>query len=498
MIKNCCLLVLILSTLGVGSCNSQPPTVPPKPDSNSEQPRPNEPVDQIVNHPNKLNFPLLQVTIPKPKRIELNNGLIIYLLENHELPLIEITVRVKAGSIYDPSDKLGLASLTATLMRNGGAGSFAPAAFDEELESLGATLSVDADYEEMNFSLSILKEDAEKGLQLLYDIMRAPRFDEKRLAFEKTQLGEIFRRQNEKPQDIAFREFRKAIYPNHPYGNQVDGTPETVKGISRDDILQFYKRYIQPNNLFIGITGDFKTDEIMELINQKFGDWLKQKIVLPSISPLELKYKKTVWLVPKDITQTTIVVGHLGVKRITTDYFPILLMNAILGGSSVSRLYHKVREQEGLAYGVFSFLVMSRDLGMFVIETDTKNASVSKASHIILDEVRGMKADPVKDAELKHTKDAILSSFVFRFTNPQRIVDQYIYMEYLGLPGDYLETYRDNVMRVTKEDIQRVAKQYLQPDDFVFVFVGNEKEIKDQASEFGPLNIIPLRGKGEK
>lgn len=447
---------------------------------------------QIAGHPDQLKFPPLKLTIPKPKRVVLDNELIVYLLEDHELPLLNIVVRVKGGSVYDPTDKLGLANLTATLMRNGGAGRLSAEQFDEELESMGAELKVEADYEEINFNMSILKEDAERGLQLLADMLRTPQFAEGNLTFEKQQLAEVFRRQNDRPGEIAGRELRKAIYRDHPYANEPRGTAETVASITREDILKFHKQYIIPNNIFLGLAGDFSSAALLKLIRDKLGDWSKRRLVVADRPPLGLKYEKSVYLAAKEINQTSIMLGHLAPKRTTPDYFPLLLMNAILGSSSSARLDHKVREEKGLAYGIFSYFVLTHDLGMFIVETDTKNESVGEATRLILEEINKIRTEPVKDEELRHTKDAILSGFVFRFANPIRIIDQYIYIEYLGLEPDYLETYRDNVMKVTKDDILRVAKQYLRPDDFVFMFVGNEPEIKPQVLEFGPINTIRL------
>jgi predicted Zn-dependent peptidase len=448
--------------------------------------------EAIASHPDKIKFPPLQITIPRPKRTELDNGLIVYLLENHELPLIEITARFKFGSIYDPSDKLGLANLTASLMRNGGIGKLSPQELDEVLYSIGANLKVSAETEEISFELSILKEDMERGFQILSDLLKEPKFDEKRLEFEKRQLIESFRRKNDNPQDIAFREFKKAIFKTHPYANEVVGTDETVQKISREDIVQFYSRYFHPNNMFLGISGDFNINEMINTIIKKLSDWQKHELSLPEIKLPDPDHKKSVNFVPKEINQTSIVIGHLGAKRVNPDYFSMLMMNAILGGSSVSRLYHQVREKEGLTYGIFSYFVMYRDSGMFVVDMDTKNSSVEKATQIILREIRSLQEKGIRDEELRHTKDAILSSFVFRFTNPTRILDQYIYMEYIGLPSDYLETYRDNIMKITRQDIQKAAKKYLHPDDSVFMFVGGGKEVEKQILEFGPVNKITL------
>ncbi|MBI4834706.1 MAG: insulinase family protein [Planctomycetes bacterium] len=478
--------LLLVSVLLVIQCSASKPAV-----AQSETPDP----DQRIGNPDKIKFPPIKIVIPKPGRVELDNGIVLYTLENHELPLTEITVRIKTGSLCEPQDKLGLASLTAVMMRNGGIGKLSPMQVDEKLETMCATLNASSEYEEINFTLTMLKDDLDEGLKLLSDLLTAPQFDEERLKFEKAQLAESFRRENDKSDDIGYRKIIKIIYPEHPYGNVPAGTAETVESISRGDIVGFYNRYVKPNNIFVAVGGDFNASEILKMVHDKLGKWEKQAIDLPKLPLLELKYQKSINLVPKEVNQTSIIIGHLGIKRTSPDFFPLIVMNAILGGASSSRLEHSVREEKGLAYGIWSYFIMRRDLGVFLIQTDTKNESVSEVTGIILDEVEKMRNEPVKDEELIQTKDSILNGFVFRFDKTSRILDQYIYIEYMGISKDYLETYRDNIMKVTKEDIQRVARQYLHPEDFTFMYVGNRADIEKQIQEFGAVNIINLEEK---
>jgi predicted Zn-dependent peptidase len=479
-------LLLILSAFLVIQYRASKPAI-----AQSGTPEP----EQRINNPDKINFPPIKIVIPKPGRVELDNGIILYTLENHELPLVEITIRIKTGSIYDPNDKLGLSGLTVNMMRNGGIGMLSPAQVDEKLETMCATLKSSSEEEEINFTMTMLKEDMDEGLKLLSDLLTAPQFDQEKLEFEKEHLSESFRRENDNSDNIAYRKIIKILYPTHPYGNLPTGTAETVESISRQDIIGFYNKYVKPNNIFMAIGGDFNTQEILKMIKEKFGKWEKQDINLPQFSQLELKYPKSINLVPKEVNQTSIIIGHLGIKRTSPDFFPLIVMNAILGGASSSRLEHSVREERGLAYGIWSYFIMRRDLGVFLIQTDTKNESVSEVTKIVLEEVEKMRNEPVRDEELTQTKDSILNGFVFRFAKASQIMDQCIYIEYIGLPKDYLETYRDNIMKVTKDDIQRVAKQYLHPEGFTFMYVGNRAEIEKQVSALGPVNIIDLEEK---
>ena len=444
------------------------------------------------NHPDQLSYQPLKVIIPRAERHELSNKIILYVLEDHELPLIDIIARFRIGSIYDPPDKLGLANLTALLIRNGGSTSLTAAQLDEELENMAASLSVFTDYEEITFRMSLLKEDLIRGLEILSEILQRPVFDAKKIEFEKSQLQEQLRRENDNPGIIASREFKKLIYPAHPYGQRVAGDPATLESITREDIIKFHKEYFTPDNLFLGVSGDFKTDELIKLITQTTQGWMVRGKPLPRPEPLKREYKKSVNLISKKINQASIMVGHIGVNRTTKDFFPLRMMNGILGRGYVSRLYQRLREREGLVYGVWGYFTMPNDLGMFIVEFKTKNASTAKALKIVKEELKKIRAEPVADKELEGTKEAIINQFVFKFTNPDQIVNIYIYIELLGLPSNYLETYREQVLNVTKEDIQRVAQEYIKPDDLIYLVVGDEKNFDAPLSEFGPVNRIQV------
>ena len=446
-----------------------------------------------VSHPDKLNFPPLEVKIPKPERIVLGNGLIVYLLEDNELPLINIKVLIRSGSIYDEDNKSGTANLVAQLLRTGGTAKYPSEILDEKLEYLAAELGTSADYEAMHISFSILSRDFNACMDILKDILVAPAFPEDKLGREKSRVLESIRRENDRLESIAAREFKRLVYPTHPYGNQIYGNAQSVPLITVSDVKQFHQNYFVPSNMIIGIAGNFKKDNIIPFIKETLGKE-PTKVINPKIvTPIERRYNKSINLITKDTNQSVIELGHLGIERLNPDFFSVILMNAILGGESfVSRLHNEIREQRGLAYGVGSYFIMPKDIGMFIVWTSTKNESVHQVVSLIIQEIKKMQENLVEEAELKNTKEGILNGFVFRFEDSSRVVEQYMFREHFGLPPDYLETYRDNIMKVSRDDIRRVAQKYLNPENYILLVVGNNEKFDKPLTEFGQVNEIKL------
>ncbi len=373
-------------------------------------------------------------------------------------------------------------------MRSGGTRTKSSETIDEILESMAATLTVDTDYDSIEFSMSLLSSDLTPGLELLGEILQQPVFNQEKLGLKKNQIIEHIRRETDKPDIIAMRLFRTLVYPNHPYGKRIIGTPETIKNIKRTDLVNFHKQYFQPHRMWLGITGDFQRTKLLEVIHQTLGQWKPTASTIQPLPQLTQQYSKQIVLVPQKKAQSSIVLGHIGVERTHPDYFPIILMNSILGGGSLSsRLGHRIREEAGLAYGIYSHFTMPRALGMFMVKTNTKNKSVTQAIALILEEIEKIRSEPVLNQEINNTKDGIINSFIFKFEHPAQIVNRAIRIELLDLPQDYLETYKDKIMAVTKKDIQRVAQKYLRPDGMKIVVVGDDKKFDKSLDIFGPV-----------
>ncbi|MEK7845832.1 MAG: pitrilysin family protein, partial [Nitrospinota bacterium] len=319
-----------------------------------------------------------------------------------------------------------------------------------------------------------------------------PVFDEDKMEIEKQKIIESIRRQNDDPSDIARREFRKIVYSSHPYGRTP--TIDTITRIKKDDLVQFHKRYFHPNNIIMGITGDFSREEIIKKIEEAFKDWQQSDIDFPYVSSVKKDFNGSVNFAFKDTTQTVIRMGHLGIKQDNPDYYSVMVMDDILGGGGfTSRLMKEVRSNRGLAYSVWSIFTAGKmDLGLFVAGCETKSESTHEVIVLMKNIIQGIRESPVSDEELQVAKDSIINSFIFGFTSNLQVLNQRINVQYYKLPYDYLEKYRDNIAKVTKEDILNVAREYLNPDKLTLVVVGNDKKFDKPMSEFGNVSNITL------
>jgi len=445
-----------------------------------------------IQDPRRMSFPPVEFHPPDAERRVLENGMVLYLLEDHELPLVNISAMVRTGAIYEPPEKIGLAGMTGHLMRTGGAGDLTGDQLDEELEFMAADIGSGVGEDAGFASLSVLKKDFDRGLHLFADVLMHPRFAEDKLTLAKQQTIETIRRRNDSPHSIISREFRKLLYgPTHPFAHEA--TIKTVRAIQREDVVAFHEKYYHPNHLILGITGDFNKDEMTEKIKQAFTGWKKGDPALPSVPPVKEVYQPSVDFIEKDLTQTTLRIGHLSIRQDNPDFFALSILDDILGGEAfASRLFKDVRAEKGLAYSVGTILRPGNlDLGVFVAYCDTKAASTQQAVAAIVANIRRIQERPVSDEELQLAKDSFLNSFVFSFSSPDQIVSRQMSLEYYGLPKDFLQKYRDEVVRVTKEDLLRVAQKYLHPDGLIILAVG-PSDVAQQLSTFGPVNKIPL------
>lgn len=440
-----------------------------------------------------MKFGELKFIPPKPERVTLENGMTVFLLEDHELPTVDAVAVIRTGSIYEPAEKLGLASLTGTVMRSGGTKNVSADKLDEELEYLAASLETSISAEEGTASLSLMKKDLDRGLQLLADVLRNPAFTEDRLTVAKNQLKEAIRRRNDIPSQLTGIEFNKLLYgPDHPLARIP--TAETVDRITREDLVQFHQKYFHPNTMVLGVTGDFNTSEMLAKLRETFKGWEKVDVSYPPVEAVKLGFKKSVNLIERPINQTNVRLGQLGIKLNDPDFFPLSVMNSILGSGFHSRLVNEIRTKMGLAYSVGSTLNPGvRDYGDFWIQFETKPETTLKAMTAALLEVRRIQEQPVSQEELDTAKDIVLNSFVFRFSNSAQIVSRRVDYFYYGLPDDFLETYRDKIARVTREDVQRVARQYLHPDQFIMLAVGDSRKFDQPLSTLGDVHTIAVK-----
>lgn len=444
----------------------------------------------------QFQYPELEWSVPEVgtdvQRVELENGLILYLMEDHQLPLLYATGLIRCGEAYVPLEQMAIPGITGEVLRSGGTTSISADSLNALLELIGASLETSVGYDNGRANLSVLSQDTELGVSLLADVLRNPAFPEDKIELEKTELRTNIKRRNDNPQNVLRERFYSIVYGDHPQGRILEW--EYVKPVTRGDLVEFHRQYFAPNNIMIGITGDFDSDAIVELFKKYFGDWARNEIDLPTIEPVADTYQPGVFVVRKDINQANLRFGHLGINRDNPDRYAVSLMNYILGGGSfTSRMTTKVRSDEGLAYTVRSVYQTDQpDRGAFYAYCFTKSETAHKAMRLMLDEVERIRQGEVTEEELASAKDSYINSYVFDFTSAREIVERLMELEYDDRPRDLLQNYIDNIRKVTRADILRVAEKYLRPDSMTFVVVGNPDKFDKPFDDFGPITVIEL------
>lgn len=452
-----------------------------------------------LGDPRTMSFTPVEFSPPEPERVVLDNGMVVYLLEDHELPLITLTATIRAGSWLDPADKIGLAALTGSVMRTGGGGGLSPEQVDEELEQFAGEVSIGIGRQSGSASLDVLSKDFARGLQIFAGLIRRPAFDPARVELAKLQAIEGIRRRQDNPGSVVGREFVKMLYgADHPTARE--STIDSVRRINRDDLIAFHRTSLHPNGMILGVTGDFKKEEMLASLRGVFGDWGKGAVPQLTIAdvPEHNAANPSVRFVDKDTTQTHLRVGHLSIKEDDSDYVPLAIANDILGGSSFrSRLFNDVRTKRGLAYSVASRLNAGvHDQGVWLMRAETKSVSTQEVIERFIANIERMRSELVSDAELAEAKEAYVNSFIFSFSSPSAIVGRLVELEYDGLPKDFLQQLRDKVVKLTKEDILAAAKKHLHPDRLKIVAVGSGKTLPGALSTFGEVKEIKLQPEG--
>ena len=442
----------------------------------------------------KIKFPeLRQTEIPKPTRVELSNGMIVMFLEDHELPLIDVSARIRTGSRLEPRDKVGLATLTGGVMRTGGTDSMNGDELDDFLEGRAASIETGIGTSSGSASMSCLKADFAEVLAVFSDVLRNPVFAEEKIKVAKTQMEAGISRQNDQPQGIIFREFSEIIYGgDSPY--TWNPTYDSVANIAQEDLIAWHANYFHPNRFILGIAGDFDTAEAKKLVEQVFGDWEKGPEVADVSAPYNQEVKAGLHYVEKnDVNQSNILMGHLGIKQDNPDYYAVEVMNEVFGGGFAARLFSNVRSKKGLAYTVRGSVGSNWDYaGTFSMYTTTKKETTAAAIDALIEEARNMTALPPSDEEVEKAKAGILNSFVFNYDSTREILGQQLTYEYYGFPLDWLQRYNEGVRNVTTEQVRQAAVDYIHPDNFAILVVGPSEGVDRPLSSFGEVALVDI------
>ncbi len=437
--------------------------------------------------------PLRAIQIPHVDTSTLPNGMKLYLLEDHELPIVNGSALVRTGNLFDPAAKIGLADMTGSVLRSGGTKTKTGDQLDEELENIAA--SIESSIGETNGAVrfSTLKENTDQVLALFKDVLVNPEFRQDKVDLEKTQLRSSISRRNDDPHGILQREFADVIYGrNTPYGWQMEYA--TLDAITRDDLIAFYKRYYFPANIMLSIRGDFSTPEMKAKIEKLFADWTVQQPPVEKFPPVERKPAPGIYTAAKeDVTQTFFSVGHLGGELRDKDYPALEVMADILGGGFQSRLIKKVRTELGYVYDISAGWGANYDHpGLFEISGSTKGMTTEQTIKAVNGEIDRIRTSEVSDDELKAAKDSAINGFVFAFDTRAKTLGRLLTYEYYGYPKDFITQYQKALAAVTKADVLRVAKEHLKPAELTVVAVGRPDDLKSLAGLGVPMHAIDL------
>ena len=441
--------------------------------------------------PRTLTFAPLKFSIPKSDQVTLKNGMRVYLLEDHELPIVNMTALISAGSIYDPPEMTALAGLTGELVRSGGTESLKPDALDAELEFMASAIESGIGEDMGSLSMSTLTKNLNRTLELYADVLMKPGFEQSRIDLAKNSAIDAIRRQNDDPKEIAGREFKRAIYENHPLSWVA--TIESVNLINRQAIIDLHRKYFTPKGIILAVSGDFNRKELLTKLEQLFGDWQPAEPKLPVIGTPEMNSDRQVLLAKKQVSQSVIRMGHLGLEKNNPDQYAVRVMDYILGGGFTSRLMQQIRSDRGLAYFAGSRYDIGRRFpGIFQAQTETKAGSTVEVITLINDIITGMTKELVSEEELNQAKESIINSFIFGFARADYIVTQQARLDYYDFPAGYLENFRENIAKVSREDVLRAAKKYLHPEALTILVVGDDKKFDQPLATVGPVQEIKL------
>ncbi|MFZ3341460.1 MAG: pitrilysin family protein [Terriglobales bacterium] len=429
---------------------------------------------------------------PKPKRIQLANGMVIFLQEDHELPLIDGTARIRGGEHSVPANKVGMMDLYGEAWRTGGTKTQTGDQLDDYLEQRAAKVETGAAGDSTSISFSCLKENFDEVFRIFDDLLRNPEFRADKIEIAKKGEYDSISRRNDDPSQIAGREAAQLVYgASSPYARISEYA--TVAAVTREDLVEWHSTYVHPSNIILGVVGDFDTAKMEAQLREAFDSWpagkrFKETAVDPHPAP------PGYYLVEKtDVNQSDIQMVGVGITRRNPDYFALSVFNEAFGGGFSSRLFGDIRTTKGLAYAVGGGVGAGWDHdGMTRMMVMTKSATTFESIEAIDEEIAALKNNPISENEIEQAKDAILNSFVFRLDSPEKVLQEQMAYEFYGYPLDFLEEYERGIQAVTKGDVTRVAAKYLHRDQMAVLVVGNASDFDKEPASLGPVHKIDI------
>jgi zinc protease len=442
---------------------------------------------QTTNWPSEFPprpLPAREIKFPPYDIQMLPNGLQVVAVLHHEQPAVTMRMLIRAGAAADPKDKLGLARLAASLLDQGTT-TMSAEQMNDAIDSIGGAMGANAGTDLTFAHMVVMKDSFETGMRMLSDMVRHPGFTQAEIERQRQQTLSGLQVSLEDPEYVANSVFDRLVYGFHPYGLPDTGTPETIRSITRADLMAFHQRYFTPNNAILAIVGDVTAEEAFTMARKVFGDWERRDVTTEKFVEPPAPTRRVVVVNKPDAVQTEVRVGHIGIPRNHPDYMALNLAIRILGGEGSNRLHQVLRTERGLTYGAQANMDALKNSGDVEAETNTRSDATGEVLKLIVDEFWRLQRDRVGTVELDNAKAYLTGSFPLTIETPDSIAMQVVTVLFYGLPLEELQTFRERVNAVTVDDVQRVARNYLRPDRLSVVLVGNASEFAPQLGRVG-------------
>ncbi|MDI6741183.1 MAG: pitrilysin family protein [Smithella sp.] len=438
--------------------------------------------------PDEIQYQPLRFELPQAQRAVLSNGIVLYVLENHELPLVNVSALVRTGTMHDPDGKEGVAELTAYLMRTGGTKKTTSADIDRLFDEMAATAAISMSMESAEVTFAVLEKHFDQGLELLSNILMQPAFENNKFELARQLKIEEIRRIQDDPQRFAFREFNRLLYHEDPRGRFPSF--KSLNHIKRDDLLRFHQSFFMPNNIMFAVSGDITKEQALEKFNRYFGQWKSGKTTAPFSAPSPIS-NAGIYVMNKAIPQSTIVGGRAAASKNSPDYYSFTLLDFIIGsGGFSSRIVSTVRSNEGLAYSAGSFYRARPEYGFFGHYAFTKTSETMRTLSLLDSVLSNLLTDPVTQNELDWAKSSINNGFIFSFATPEQIVRQQMNIEFEKLPATFLTGYRDAIDKVKLDDLNKVAQKYMNDSKAVILILGDRNNFDKPLEKYSRHIIL--------
>jgi predicted Zn-dependent peptidase len=446
--------------------------------------------EALPKHPRELKAAPLKFTKPNLEELQLSCGLTGFLMEDHEIPVVSIQLRLPIS--FAPKEKTGLTELVGWALRNGGSTRISADSLNSELEFRAASIETWAEADWIAINLNCLTKDLDRTLALASDLIQHPAFPESKIALKKKTMAEEVRRENDEPRTVNRREFRKVLFGDYP--TTWEPTLKTIEALTREDAVNFYKTYGIPKGGLIGVSGDVKKDVVVKKLNAAFQSWKGGPTSIPPYPGMPETIPASVNLAQKDINQAYIMIGHPGISEQNPDRPAVTLMNYVLGGGSFkSWIVEKIRVEQGLAYSAGSrYGTAPRGVGAFSASCQTKAEAMSRSINTLKGLIQKMQQEGPSPEELERARQALLNVYVFSYENPAAIVGQALYLKFYGLPLEETERDLEIYKNLTLEDVKQAARKYLHPEKMAIVVVGDPAKFDKPLSTWGKVNEISL------